>query len=246
MSTNHGWKLPSNCTNSPAGVVRVPDVGATIAGLRGGRWRYQRGRSAASTTKRAVATSCARASREGWRSGPSKGSCTFAMAFEIEPRDLRDGLARRPGLHRAGLHAGGDGARATGRSGSSPTREQAPSSARRSRLSPAVPRAVPWRHCRDSSERFWACSQHQFASIGAARSGPSRRQISSTWLPKARRDINPDATEPMHLDNTGHPAADRFALARAANSRVHALGLAWEDVSGKNNGQYAPFSWRNA
>jgi hypothetical protein len=35
-------------------------------------------------------------------------------------------------------------------------------------------------------------------------------------------------------------------LARAANSRVHALGLAWEDVSGKNNGQYAPFSWRNA
>ena len=54
------------------------------------------------------------------------------------------------------------------------------------------------------------------------------------------------ATEPLHLDNTGHPAADRFALAPAARSRVLALGLAWEDVSGKNNGQYAPFSWRNA
>jgi len=50
----------------------------------------------------------------------------------------------------------------------------------------------------------------------------------------------------LHLDNTGHPAADRFALARAARSRVEAFGLAWEDVSGKNNGQYAPFSWRNA
>ena len=58
--------------------------------------------------------------------------------------------------------------------------------------------------------------------------------------------MNPGATEPLHLDNTGHPAADRFALARAARSRVLALGLAWEDVSGKNNGQYAPFSWRNA
>jgi len=40
--------------------------------------------------------------------------------------------------------------------------------------------------------------------------------------------------------------AARFALARASNSRVHALGLAWDDASGKNNGQYAPFSWRSA
>jgi len=60
------------------------------------------------------------------------------------------------------------------------------------------------------------------------------------------KGINPDSTEPMHLDNTGHPAADRIALAHASRSRVRALGLAWEDVSGKNNGQYAPFSWRNA
>jgi len=27
---------------------------------------------------------------------------------------------------------------------------------------------------------------------------------------------------------------------------VHALGLAWDDESGKNNGQYAPFSWKSA
>jgi len=59
------------------------------------------------------------------------------------------------------------------------------------------------------------------------------------------KGINPDSAEPLHLDHTGHPAAYRFALARASGSRVHALGLAWEDVSGKNNGQYAPFSWRN-
>lgn len=57
------------------------------------------------------------------------------------------------------------------------------------------------------------------------------------------KGINPDASEPLHLDNTGHPAADRFALARASKSHVDALGLKWDDVSGKNNGQYAPFSW---
>jgi hypothetical protein len=58
--------------------------------------------------------------------------------------------------------------------------------------------------------------------------------------------IDPNATEPLHLDNTGHPAASRFALAHASKSHVHALGLAWDDASGKNNGQYAPFSWRSA
>lgn len=58
--------------------------------------------------------------------------------------------------------------------------------------------------------------------------------------------INPEATEPLHLENTGHPAADRFALARALKSHVDALGLSWHDTSGTNNGQYAPFSWRSA
>jgi len=58
--------------------------------------------------------------------------------------------------------------------------------------------------------------------------------------------VNPNATEPLYLDNTGHPAANRFALAHASKSHVHALGLAWDDASGKNNGQYAPFSWRSA
>jgi len=58
--------------------------------------------------------------------------------------------------------------------------------------------------------------------------------------------INPAATEPLQLHNTGHPAADRFALAHAAKSHVHALGLTWDDATGKNNGQYAPFSWRSA
>ena len=53
------------------------------------------------------------------------------------------------------------------------------------------------------------------------------------------KGINPNATEPLYLDNTGHPAADRFALAHASRSHVRALGLAWDDVSGTNNGVFS-------
>jgi hypothetical protein len=57
--------------------------------------------------------------------------------------------------------------------------------------------------------------------------------------------INPDATEPLHLDNTGHPAADRVALARAFKMNVNALGLKWNETKGNKSGQYAPFNWRS-
>ena len=63
---------------------------------------------------------------------------------------------------------------------------------------------------------------------------------------EAAMGLNPDSTEPLYLDNTGHPAANRFALARALKSHVDALGLRWSDTSGKNNGQFAPFNWRSA
>ena len=56
--------------------------------------------------------------------------------------------------------------------------------------------------------------------------------------------LNP-ATE-LRFENTGHPAADTFTLARASRSHIHAFGLSWQDLSGTNNGQYAPFSWKNA
>ncbi|MEP7208473.1 MAG: DUF1326 domain-containing protein [Casimicrobiaceae bacterium] len=58
--------------------------------------------------------------------------------------------------------------------------------------------------------------------------------------------IDPEAKEPMMFENTGHPAANRFALARASHSHVHALGMDWDDTGGRNNGQYAPFSWQGA
>jgi hypothetical protein len=54
------------------------------------------------------------------------------------------------------------------------------------------------------------------------------------------------AAPPLQLSNTGHPAANTFSLARAESSHVSALGIAWDDTSGRNNGQFAPFSWRSA
>ena len=58
--------------------------------------------------------------------------------------------------------------------------------------------------------------------------------------------IDPAATEPLFIDNTGHPVSSRLALAHASKSHVHALGLTWDDTGGKNNGHFAPFNWRSA
>lgn len=87
------------------------------------------------------------------------------------------------------------------------------------------------------------------AQIRFERSGPKWSVRASNLVDMAAegvKGINPGATEPLYLENTGHPAADRFALARASKSHVHALGMNWDDVSGLNNGQYAPFSWAGA
>ena len=55
--------------------------------------------------------------------------------------------------------------------------------------------------------------------------------------------IDPAATEPLQLANTGHPASSTVSLAHAVHSEVRAFGLSWHDASGRTNGQYAPFTW---
>ena len=51
--------------------------------------------------------------------------------------------------------------------------------------------------------------------------------------------------EPLYIDNAGHPAGRRLALAQAKELQVHAFGLDL-DLAGKgNNGHFAPFSWTN-
>jgi len=52
--------------------------------------------------------------------------------------------------------------------------------------------------------------------------------------------------ETLFVDNTMHPANARLALMRALRSRLDVFGLRWEDTSGRNNGHFAPFNWQGA
>ena len=54
------------------------------------------------------------------------------------------------------------------------------------------------------------------------------------------------AGEPIFLDNTAHPANPRLALMHALRSALTVFGLSWNDTSGRNNGHFAPFTWQGA
>jgi hypothetical protein len=49
--------------------------------------------------------------------------------------------------------------------------------------------------------------------------------------------------EPFYIDNTGHPANRRLALARAKHFRVAGFGLSLDLAGRGNNGHFAPFAW---
>ena len=177
---------------------------------------------------------------------PSKGSCTFVMGFEIERGRygavMLDGLgfvvigltpeAMGKGNWSVGLivdeRATGDQrdaitAIATGAAGG-------PMAALSGLIGTFLGiESAPVRFERHSATS-WSVTAGALAEMAAS----------------AAMGINPGATEPLHLDHTGHPAANRFALARASRSHVKAFGLTWDDATGTNNGQYAPFSWQSA
>ena len=49
--------------------------------------------------------------------------------------------------------------------------------------------------------------------------------------------------DPYYIDNTGHPASRRLALARSKETHVHAFGLDLDLAGRGNNGHFAPFAW---
>jgi hypothetical protein len=176
---------------------------------------------------------------------PTKGSCTFAMAFQIESGKYGtvplDGL----GFIILGLtpEAMGKGNWSVG------VIADARASAEQRDAIAAI--------ANGSSGGPMAALSALVGSFLGVESAPIRFDRSGLeWSVTAAKFVdmaavgalgaNPDAKEPLHLENTGHPAADRFALANAVRSHVNALGLSWDDTSGKNNGQYAPFSWKSA
>jgi hypothetical protein len=174
---------------------------------------------------------------------PSKGTCTFAMAFQIErgtygPVSL-DGL----GFIVLGFTPG---AMANGNWSVGLIADQRASVEQRDAIAAIASGAAggPMAALSGLVGKFLGVES---APIRFHRDGVQWSVEAPGMIDMAAegaRGINPNATEPMHLDNTGHPAADRFALAHALKLHVNALGLKWDDTSGKNNGQFAPFSWQ--
>src|SRR5216683_6249686 len=161
---------------------------------------------------------------------PSKGSCTFAMAFQVDRGSYGsvslDGLgfivlgltpeAMGKGNWSVGLIA--DERASVEQREAITTIASGAAGGPMSALSGLIGKFVGVESAPilfDRSGAKWSVKASNFVDMAA----------------EGAKGINPDATEPLYLDNTGHPAADRFALARASQSHVHALGLAWDDVS---------------
>src|SRR5262245_19244835 len=72
----------------------------------------------------------------------------------------------------------------------------------------------------------------------------NRWAVSAGSLEQELEEVISLAGQPMYLDNAGHPANNRLGLGNVKKSRVHAFGIDWEDMSGRNNGHHAPFDWR--
>ena len=176
---------------------------------------------------------------------PTNGSCTFAMAFQIERGRFADTTLDGLGFIVLGLtpEEMGKGNWSVGL-----VVDDRASAAQRDAIAAIASGAA--------GGPMAALSGLIGKFLGVESATISFDRADAKWSVKAAKlvdmsaepamGVNPKATEPLFLDNTGHPAADRFALAHATSSHVHALGLSWDDVSGKNNGQYAPFSWRSA
>ncbi|MDD9928076.1 MAG: DUF1326 domain-containing protein, partial [Rhodospirillaceae bacterium] len=49
--------------------------------------------------------------------------------------------------------------------------------------------------------------------------------------------------DPYYIDNTGHPANTRLALATSKFLKVFGFGLTLDMQGEANNGHYAPFKW---
>ncbi len=176
---------------------------------------------------------------------PTKGSCTFAMAFQIDRGSY--GLLSLDGLAFIVLgltpEAMGKGNWSVG-----VIADDRASAEQRDALT-AIASGAAGGPMSALSGLVGTFLGVESAPIRFERDGARWSVNASSLVDMAAegvKGINPNATEPMHIDNTGHPASDRLALAHASRSHVHALGLAWDDVTGNNNGHYAPFAWRSA
>ena len=174
---------------------------------------------------------------------PTQGTCTFAMAFRIDSGRFGDVpldglgfivLGRTPEAMNQGNWSVGVVA------------DERASAAQRDAIATIVSGAAggPMAALSGLLGTFLGveAAPIQFTREGVTWSVNAGRLVD--MAAEGAMGLDPNATEPMHFDNTGHPAANRFALAHAKRSHVHAFGMNWDDTSGRNNGQYAPFAWQ--
>lgn len=176
---------------------------------------------------------------------PTKGTCTFAMAFQIERGSFGtvslDGL----GFIVLGLtpEAMGKGNWSVG-----VIADDRASAEQRDAITAIASGSAggPMAGLSGLIGKFLGVESApiKFDSTGAKWSVTAAGLIDMSA--QAAMGINPNTTAPLQLSNTGHPASDSISLAHALKSHVDALSLKWDDTSGKNNGQYAPFNWRSA
>jgi hypothetical protein len=176
---------------------------------------------------------------------PSKGSCTFAMGFKIEQGQFGDVSLAGLGFIVIGFtpEEMGKGNWSAGvivdERASAAQRDAIVSIASGGAGGPMAALAglitnfsgvesAPIRFERDGVK--WSVNAPSLVSMSA----------------EPAMGIDPTTTEPLQLGNTGHPANSKVSLAHAVHSQVNAFGLSWNDQSGQNNGQYAPFTWANA
>lgn len=176
---------------------------------------------------------------------PTKGSCTFAMAFQIERGTFGPTSLEQLGFIVLGLtpEAMGKGNWSVGL-----VIDDRATTEQRDAITAIASGAAggPMAGLAGLIGKFLGVES---APIKFDRSGAKWSVTAASLVDMAAQaamGLNPNATGPLQLSNTGHPASDHLLLAHAMKSHVDALGMKWSDTSGKNNGQYAPFSWRSA
>ena len=200
-------------------VSSVPDVGATILGLE-----VDDGDPSVAGQRPILRDVQLRlrlpVPAGGMAVTPSKGSCTFAMAFEIER-----GLYETVSLDGLGFIVLGYTPEAMGKGNWSVglVADERASAEQRDAITAIASGAAggPMAAVSGLIGKFLGV---QPAPIRFDRSGVKWSVKASDFVDMAAegvKGINPAATEPMHLDNTGHPAADRIRVgARSKQPRA--------------------------
>lgn len=177
----------------------------------------------------------------GLTARPTKGSCTFALAFHVEQGQFDGTELNGLNFVVAGLTPGpmADGNWTVGVI----VDERGNQSQRDALATIASGQAGgPMSHL---APLVGKVAGVEAKPIEFTHSGVNWSNSVPGWVDQAiqgQPGANPD--EPMYLDNVGHPANTRLAMAKASRSHIHAFGLDWDDDGGRNNGHFAPFTWR--